>query len=96
MQFAAAGHWWLVEQSRCGRQDAADWPGSRQRLTPRQFQSGETNFMGTISRRGDPATRRVLVSKTSFWRAGANRRRNDIAFSPSLEKARHHKINGLA
>lgn len=30
-------------------------------LTPRQFQSGETNFMGAISRRGDPATRRVLV-----------------------------------
>lgn len=30
-------------------------------LTPRQFQSGETDFMGGISRRGDPGTRRVLV-----------------------------------
>lgn len=43
-------------------------------LTPRQFQSGETNFMGAISRRGDPATRRVLViaatvllCKTQEW-----------------------------
>jgi transposase len=30
-------------------------------LTPRQFQSGETDYMGGISRRGDPGTRRVLV-----------------------------------
>jgi transposase len=30
-------------------------------LTPRQFQSGEFNMMGAISRRGDPATRRTLV-----------------------------------
>lgn len=30
-------------------------------LTPRQFQSGETDYMGSISRRGDPGTRRVLV-----------------------------------
>lgn len=30
-------------------------------LTPRQFQSGETDYMGNISRRGDPGTRRVLV-----------------------------------
>ena len=30
-------------------------------LTPRQFQSGDVNYMGSISRRGDPGTRRVLV-----------------------------------
>lgn len=30
-------------------------------LTPKQYQSGEFNKMGAISRRGDPGTRRVLV-----------------------------------
>lgn len=31
-------------------------------LTPKQFQSGDKDFMGGISRRGDPATRRALVN----------------------------------
>ena len=31
-------------------------------LTPRQYQSGEMNYMSGISRRGDPATRRALVN----------------------------------
>lgn len=31
-------------------------------LTPRQFQSGESNYMSGISKRGDPATRRALVN----------------------------------
>jgi transposase len=39
-------------------------------LTPRQFQSGETNFMGAISRRGDPATRRVLVIAATVLLSG--------------------------
>ncbi|WP_376711394.1 IS110 family transposase [Pseudochrobactrum lubricantis] len=30
-------------------------------LTPKQFQSGETDYMGKISKRGDPGTRRMLV-----------------------------------
>jgi transposase len=30
-------------------------------LTPRQFQSGESNYISGISKRGDPATRRALV-----------------------------------
>lgn len=40
-------------------------------LTPRQFQSGETNFMGGISRRGDPATRRVLVIAATVLLSGS-------------------------
>lgn len=31
-------------------------------LTPRQFQSGEVDYRGGISRRGDPATRKALVN----------------------------------
>lgn len=31
-------------------------------LTPRQFQSGESNYVGRISKRGDASTRRALVS----------------------------------
>jgi len=43
-------------------------------LTPRQYQSGETNYVSGISKRGDPATRRALVNaatvllyQTNHW-----------------------------
>ena len=40
-------------------------------LTPRQFQSGETNFMGGISRSGDPATHRVLMIAATVLLSGS-------------------------
>ena len=41
-------------------------------LTPRQYQSGEMNFMTGISRRGDPATRRALVNAATVLLSGTN------------------------
>ena len=41
-------------------------------LTPRQFQSGESDYMGGISRRGDPGTRRVLVIAATVLLAHSN------------------------
>ncbi len=41
-------------------------------LTPRQFQSGESNYMSGISKRGDPATRRALVNAATVLLCHSN------------------------
>ncbi len=41
-------------------------------LTPRQFQSGDMNYMGKISKRGDPLTRRVLVNAATVMLTQTN------------------------
>jgi len=39
-------------------------------LTPRQYQSGDTNYTTGISKRGDPATRRALVTAATVLLTG--------------------------
>ncbi|HSG93751.1 MAG TPA: IS110 family transposase [Methylotenera sp.] len=41
-------------------------------LTPRQYQSGESNYIGGISKRGDPSTRRALVSAATVMLINTN------------------------
>ena len=41
-------------------------------LTPRQHQSGESNFTGRISKRGDASTRRALVNAATVLLANSN------------------------
>ncbi len=41
-------------------------------LTPKQYQSGDMNYMTGISRRGDPATRKALVNAATVLLCGTN------------------------
>ena len=42
-------------------------------LTPKQFQSGESNFYGNISKRGDPSTRQALVQAATVLLYSTNK-----------------------